>query len=140
MTSTTAQHAYGSQLQRETSPGNGIFATIANVTNIQPSGPKRKFVDTSQLSGGGWDEQTPVLNSGGTVSADIDFNTSDPLHLQLRQDQLSGTKSNYREVYPDTTYTAFAAFVESLPVDAKVSDVLKGKLVLQLTGPVTGTV
>lgn len=134
MTTTTAVPAFGSALQRY---NGSSYVTVTNVSNIQPSGPKRKFVDTSQMQGGGWEEMTPTLNAGGTLTADIDFVDSDPTHQSLKSDQLNATLSLYRMVFPDAIFAGFSAYVESIVPDLKVSDVVKGKLILQITGAVT---
>lgn len=133
-TPTTAVPAFGASL---TYLSGSSYVPVANCTNIQPSGPKRKFSDTTQFAGGGWTEKTPTVNDGGSVTGDIDYNSADAGHIALKNAQLNATLLTFRVVFPDATYEQFNAYVEEIVPDFKVTDVVKGKLTLQVTGAVS---
>lgn len=89
------------------------------------------------MQGGGWTEKTAGLHDGGTTSMDMDYDPTSAIHRALVTFQIARTKLNFRDVFPDTTFVAFAGLVEGMPVDKKVNDLQTCKLTIQISGPVT---
>jgi hypothetical protein len=105
----------GTLFQRETSPGAGTFATIAQAINIKPPTKSRKKAEIYIH-----DQSAPVVKYGAfeamSVEIELAFDNTAAAHQQFHTDIDAKTERNYQIVFPDTgaAQWRFAATIESI--------------------------
>jgi len=112
-------------------------AQVLKISGLQLDGERRGV--TSHLSGG-WGEKISVLKNGGQVVFLVHFDKSEATlnsTTGLAAAALAQTKEYFQLVYADGTGFQFQAFV-GLAFDAPVRGKVKGKVVLDISGAVTG--
>lgn len=132
---------FGVVLNRETTPGGGIYAAIANITNL--GGPKieREQIDvTSHDSPDQWEEFVFGIKRSGEVSVDVNYDPSE--HDSLLDDFNSSEPRSYQIIWPDplaTTWT-FDAGLTGFEPEAPFDDKLAASLTFKVSGkPEFGT-
>lgn len=123
--------------------GNGaspeVFTDeVPELTTITPPASFRNPLETSTHNDG---EESHVLGirRSDTISGRVNWLVANPIHQQMEADfnaAGSGTKRNYRIVYPDGTKVTFGARVERwAPVEATVDSVKAIDFALRKDGP-----
>jgi len=111
--------------------------TIAEVTNISPPKISVKEIEvTNHQSPDGYDEFIPGMRSGGDVSLEGNFISSDTNgQVGLLTDLNAGTVQAFIITFPDGTTFTFSAFVKSFELDdAKLDGAMGFKVTLKVTG------
>lgn len=138
---TGAIPGYGTLLKMGDGGSPEAFATVLEVTEINPPEISLSTDDATSHDSGGWEEVVATLLSGGEVGAKVNWQPTNGTH-----DETTGmlyaimhrTKKNWKVVLPNTAKTfAFAALVTKFkpltPVDKKMS----AEITLKVSGPVT---
>lgn len=133
----TAYTTDGALLQRETTPGSGVFVTIPQVMTFKPPKRTRKTVDVAIH-----DQDTPISLTGGReaqeVTATVAWDPGNTYHQDLFADEDAKTSRNYKIVLPDTgaAVAAFAASIQDLDpgeLSAEGTEALQISFVLKLS-------
>ena len=132
--------AYGTLLKRETSPGSGVFTTLAEVKSM--SGPSMSIsvldVTThSSAASGAYMEKRPSLIDPGDYSFTINFIPASAGHKAMLADFTTRSLANYKTVYPDpglTEHTFSNAFISKFSIKADTAGILEADITLTLSG------
>lgn len=139
MTPTSGISAHGTLLKIGDGATPEVFATIAEVGDIDGPTLKSVMEDFTTHGSAGWVERKPILSDGDTVKFPVHFVSSNATHdkttglVAVRQNK---TLKNYQIVFPDASGFAFAAYVEEI----KFKEPVKGKLVADVTLSLTGAI
>src|SRR5690606_34706102 len=127
---------FGVVLNREITPGGGVYAAIANITNLICQSIKREQSDvTSHDSPGQREESVFGIKRSGEVSVDVNYDPSE--HDALLDDFSSSEPRSYQIVWPDalaTTWT-FDAGLTGFEPEAPFDDKLAASLTFKVSGP-----
>lgn len=132
--------ARGTQLQVEDSPGAGTYTTIPGCRNITgPSGGAQPFEVTDHDSTA--KEYLVDLPDEGEITATLNWDPDETLHIQLWTDRAGQTVRKYRLRWGSMSTpkaTTFDAYVTNLSPDADAQGAALGaSLTLKITGPTT---
>ena len=127
----------GALIQRENTPGGGVFTTIPAATTITPPKRVRKTADVFTH------DQGTITKTGGREPMECVFTVAwDPAnatHQALFTDEDAKTERNYKLILPDTgaATQSFAATVSSIEpgeLGAEGTDALQLTVTLKLRG------
>lgn len=125
----------GSQLRK----WNGTaeeWQTIAEVKSISGPSMTRESIDVTTLnSTGGYREYIPAIRDGGTVTLSTNYTYAG--YVIMKQDFQSDALVNYEILLADGTSIEFSGFVQDLPLEVAVDDVISSDVVLKVSGAVT---
>lgn len=142
----TALSAFGTLLKiGDGQSGTEEFATIAELRSVSgPSITADTLETTTHNTPTPWKRYIPGLLDGGEISADINFNPSEPTHdavsgiLAIMQARLC---RNVQIVFPDDANTTWTApcIVTNFEMSADPADILMASITLKVAGPPTLT-
>ena len=126
---------FGVVLNRENTPGGGVYSAIANITNLGGPSIEREQIDvTSHDSPDQWEEFVFGIKRSGEVSVDVNYDPSE--HDSLLDDFNSSEPRSYQIVWPDalaTTWT-FDAGLTGFEPEAPFDDKLAASLTFKVSG------
>ena len=138
-----AVYAQGTLFQRETAPASGVYTTIAECKSISgPEVDRDEIEVTHQESPDRHRETIAGLRDSGVISFDVNFlpgNATQDHITGLIADQISGTKRNYRLVFPSSpVYRVIVpGFVKKFAISAPVDGVLGASVEVRVTSAPT---
>lgn len=135
--------AFGTQFRRDTT-GSGVFATIANVSDISgPSRTREAIETTAHDSPDQYREYEKGLKDGGTVEITINYDPTETTHEALDDDFEEKDKRDYQVVIlPNTAdeYTwEFNALITDIGDEFPVDDRMERTVTVQISGKPTLT-
>lgn len=136
----SAIHAHGTLLKKGDGGSPESFATIAEVTDLNPPALALETNDvTSHDSAQHWREFIGSLLDGGDVSFTINYIPTATTHnatAGLIADLKNRTRRNWQIVFPDGSSTtwSFAALVTAFEPAAPIDDRLTANITLKVTG------
>ncbi len=130
----------GASFQRESDSSSGVYAALAEVTNIAGPSMSRDMIDATNLdSTNGYREYIPGFRDGGEIVLTMNFtvNGYEQMHLDFAND----AAINYQLVLPDAgAYTlGFAGLVTGLPLTVPTDSQISIDVTIKITGEVTST-
>lgn len=132
-------HGYGVQLQIGDGSDPEVFAPIARVRKLSGPGVSVDTSDVTTLDSGKWKEFLDGLIDGGEVTFNIVFNPSEATHGPqngLWKKMTDGGRYNFRVVFPDASYMAFAALVTKFSPDEDETKELAADITLKVSGEI----
>lgn len=139
-TTSTAISAQGTTIQIDTgTTGTPNLTAIVNVSDISGFDGKATEIDTTNLSSTA-KERVLGLQDWGQVTLSTNINLKEASHAALLAAKKDGKVRNFTVTLSDGSKLAFAAFVTTFPIAAKVDAALTGSVVLSITGDITVTV
>jgi len=141
----TALSAFGTLLKIGNGQSPEEFATLAELRSVSgPSISADTLETTTHNTPTPWKRFITGLLDGGEISADINFNPSEPTHsatqgiLAIMQARLC---RNVQIVFPDDANTTWVApcIVTAFEMSADPADILSASLTLKVAGPPTLT-
>ncbi len=139
MTTSSGISAHGTLLKKGDGAVPEVFATIAEVGDIDGPTLKSVMEDFTTHGSGGYVEQKPILKDGDKLKFPINFVSSNATHDKttgLVADWTNKTLRNFQVVFPDASGFAFGAYVEEI----KFKEPVKGKLAADVTLAVNGAI
>lgn len=125
-------------LERETTPGGGTYAPVANMTSLSGPGIEREQIDvTAHDSPDQWEEFVFGIKRSGEVEIEVNY---DPVaHDALLDDFSSSKPRGYRIVWPDDAATtwSFKAGLVGFEPEAPHDDKLAATCTFKVSGPPT---
>jgi predicted secreted protein len=136
-TGTQAKQAYGAQLLRN---NGSAYAAIEELTAIGGPSSKTKPIDCTNFDSGGVNEYISGLLDSGTVTCEGNFVNG--TNQALAYDDFNGRTTSLWEItlpgtQPAAGYFRFSAMVIEFAPDFKLTEQVKFKLTLQITGAIT---
>jgi predicted secreted protein len=139
-TPSTAISAQGTSIQIDTgTSGTPNLVAITNVSDISGFDGKATEIDTTSLTSAA-KERVLGLQDWGQVTLSAFINLKEASHAALLAAKKDGKVRNFTVTLSDGSKLAFAAFVTTFPIAAKVDAALTGSIVLTVTGDITVTV
>lgn len=121
--------------------GSEAFTTIAEVLDIKGLDLKTTIQTVTAHDTGPWVQKIPTLIDAGQYTFDVNFNalTTQGFAGGLYLDQVNRTKRNFQCVLPTTVNKtiSFTAYVIGFTLAEPVDGVIKGSIVLEVTGQPT---
>ncbi len=140
---TGAIPGYGTLLKMGDGGTPETFATVVEVTEVDPPEITLKTDDATSHDSNGWEEFVGTLLSGGDVSAKINWQPTNGTHDEttgVLYAVLNRMKKNFKIVLPGTLKTfAFAALVTKFKPTTPVDKKMAAEITLKISGPVTIT-
>lgn len=126
--------AFGITLEREDTPGGGVYTAIANIVEAaQPESEREAYDVTSHDSAGGWREHIGGLADAG--EAEITVNYDPAVHATLRGDFEDSIARGYKFRHPNgTDGIDFKAFMTGWTQENPVDDKMSAEITLRATG------
>ncbi len=143
--SSNAVYALGTLIQRENTPGGGVFTTIAEVRSIDgPEIDRDEIEVTHQQSPAKHREVIAGLRDSGSISFGMNFQPGNATHdavTGLMADQVTGTIKNFKIVFPSSPPVAYLcpAFVKKVAITAPVDGVLGADVEIRVASAPTLT-
>ena len=132
---TAAINAHGIQLQRGDGAATEVFATVAEVMEVTPPAVVSEMADVTAHDGAGWREFLPTILAMDEFSCTINYDPTGTTHADIVSDQIAGTLSNMKIIWPDGSSTdwEFAAYVTRFaptaqPVDGVIQERLQTEI------------
>lgn len=141
--SSNAVYAQGTIIARETTPGSGIYTTIAEAKSITGPAVDRDEIEvTHQQSPAKHREVIAGLRDSGEISFDVNYNPNDATHdavTGLLSRQISGVIENYKLTFPSSPPKSFICpcFVKSCEPTSPVDGVLNMAVALRVASAPT---
>lgn len=136
----TALSAQGTKISINTGTAQTPTLTqVTNVSDISGFDGKAAQIDTTNLSSTA-KERMLGLQDWGSVTLATDINLKEASHAALLAAKKAGVPQSFTVELSDTSTITFNAFVSTFPISAKVDQVYKGNIVLDITGDITVTV
>lgn len=134
--------AYGTLLQRETTPGSTVYATVAEVKSMTGPSMKGDVIDVtthSSAAAGAWREKISSLLDPGEVTFAINLVPSLAGHKALIADFTGRVKTKFKLIFPDVggTFWLCEGFITAFGMKAETDGVLEADLTVTLTGATT---
>lgn len=134
--------AYGTLLKRETTPGSGTYATVAEVKSMSGPSMKGDIIDVtthSSAAAGAWREKISSLLDPGDITFAINLVPGLAGHKSLIADFTGRVKTKFKFVFPDVGLTEwlFEGYITSFGAKAETDGVLEADLTVTLTGAPT---
>jgi predicted secreted protein len=135
--------AYGTLLQRESTPGSGTYVTVAEVKSMSGPSMSADVLDVtthSSAASGAWREKRPSLLDPGEISFPINLVPASSGHKQLLSDFTNRSLINYKITFPDPGLTAWLfpnCFVSQFNAKAETEGILEAEMTLTLSGAPT---
>lgn len=134
--------AYGTLLKRETSPGSGVYATVAEVKSMSGPSMKGDVIDVtthSSAAAGAWREKISSLLDPGEVTFALNLVPASAGHKSLLADFTGRVKTAFKFVFPDigATEWLFSGYITNFGAKATVDGVLEADMTVTLTGAPT---
>lgn len=135
----TAIGSQGTKIAKNTgTTAAPVWAAIKNVSNFNGFAGSANDIDVTDFDSTG-KESRPGLQDWDTVSFDININMKEASHAALLADKKSGVVAPYQVTLSDGTTLEFDAYVKSFPITAGVDNVVKGTVVIKVTGDIEVT-
>lgn len=121
-----------------------VYASIGQVRSIAGPTVKPNIVDvTTHDTPGFWRRKIAVLIDAGTVSFDINFNSTDATHnfsTGLWNQMIGLILSGFRNVFPNAAGTlAYQGYIGQHEFSAPVDNVLVAKIQLAITDEINAS-
>lgn len=144
MTASTAKIGLGTALEMGDGQSPEVFATVANVVNIDGPGESMETVDVTHLqSTGGYREFLPHLKDGGEVTLTVHYDPTHPtqdgstgLKKKFDDRSLTNFRINQSTQFATNGILSFSAYVTGLGKTTNVDGVIEQQVTLRTTGPV----
>jgi len=135
----TAISSQGTKLAKNTGTTEApVWAPIKNMSNFNGFSGSASDIDVTDFDSTA-KESRPGLQDWDTLSFDININMSEPSHAALLADKKSGVVAPYQATLSDGSTIAFDAYVKSFPITSAVDAVVKGTVVIKITGDIEVT-
>jgi len=141
--SITPKSALGTKLKiGDGAVGPEVFNEIEGCRNF--SGPESSFetIDvTNHSSAGNYREVIPSFISGGEISFDVIWDSTNTFHAQLWTDHQARTLRNFQMVLKDAgdEELAFAAYITSIGNGANIDDAVIRPVTIMVDGAITSS-
>jgi|SRR3990172_2638860 len=135
-----AKSAYGTAIKIGTGTSSETFNELMGVTNIRGPEYACEILDvTHHGSSTNYRDVVPTFLSGGTVSFDIYYDSTDTYHIQLFTDFTARSLRNFQMVHTDAgaEQEAFAAYITQLSRSAAIDGAVTMACVLSISGAIT---
>jgi hypothetical protein len=136
----TTAAAYGTVIKLGDGATSEAFTTIDGVRNLQGPNFQLETIDaTHHTSGSNYREVKPSFISGGEISFDLLYDSTDTQHQGLLTDLTGRTRRNFQMVLTDAgaEQYAFAGYVTQMQVGAPIDDMLTMAVVISIDGAIT---
>ncbi|WP_438391080.1 phage tail tube protein [Caballeronia sp. DA-9] len=135
----TAIGSQGTKLAKNTGTTVApVWAAIKNLSNFNGFAGSASDIDVTDFDSEA-KESRPGLQDWDTVSFDINLNMKEASHAALLADKKTGVVAPYQLTLSDGTTIVFDAYVKSVPITAGVDNVVKGTVVIKVTGDIEVT-
>jgi hypothetical protein len=135
----TAISSQGTKISKRTGTAQApVLTPIKNVSNLNGFAGSAADIDVTDFDSAA-KEYRQGLQDWDTISFDINVNMKEPSHAALLADKRSGVVAPYTVTLSDGTTIEFDAYVKSFPITAGVDNVVKGTVVLKITGDIDVT-
>jgi len=134
--------AYGTLLKRETTPGSGVYANVAEVRSMTGPSMKGDIIDVtthSSAASGAWREKISSLLDPGEITFAINLVPASSGHKAFLADFTGRVKTKFKFVFPDVGLTEwlFEGYVTNFGMKAETDGVLEADVTVTLTGAPT---
>ncbi|WP_322070984.1 phage tail tube protein [Paraburkholderia bannensis] len=135
----TAISSQGTKIAKNTgTKAAPVWAAVKNVSNLNGFAGTASDIDVTDFDSEA-KEFRPGLQDWDTVSFDININMKEASHAALLADKKTGIVAPYQVTLSDGTTLEFDAYVKTFPVTAGVDSVVKGTVVIKITGDIEVT-
>ncbi|WP_176079323.1 phage tail tube protein [Paraburkholderia tropica] len=132
----TAIGSQGTKIAKNTgTTAAPVWAAIKNASNLNGFSGSASDIDVTDFDSTA-KEYRQGLQDWDTVSFDININMKEASHAALLADKKSGVVAQYQVTLSDGTTIEFEAYVKSFPITAGVDSVVKGTVVIKITGDI----
>lgn len=135
----TAISSQGTKLAKNTgTTAAPVWSAIKNMSNLNGFAGSANDIDVTDFDSTA-KESRPGLQDWDTVSFDININLKETSHATLLADKKSGAVAPYQFTLSDGTTLEFDAYVKTFPIASAVDGVVKGTVVIKITGDIEVT-
>lgn len=135
---TIAITGMGSTFSLETSAGSGIFAAVAEVTNIKPPSDSINIIDaTSYASLNNTKEFLRGMIDPGDAGFDFNFLPGGAGDVAVRAWRTAGDTRKCRITWPNAVTWTFSGFLTGYTPNAPMEDKMSASVTIKVTGTTT---
>ncbi|WP_027817069.1 phage tail tube protein [Paraburkholderia bannensis] len=135
----TAVSSQGTKLAKNTGTTQApVWSAIKNMSNLNGFAGSASDIDVTDFDSTA-KEYRQGLQDWDTVSFDININMKEASHAALLADKKTGVIASYQATLSDGTTIEFEAYVKSFPITSAVDNVVKGTVVIKITGDIEVT-
>jgi len=114
-----------------------VFTKIGDVMGFQGPGGSAKVIDSTHLESTAKEKRMGLMDEGQFA---MDIAYADDAGQKAARDARSAQRlANFKVEFSDGSSAAFTGFVLEFSVNGAVDDIVKGKITVEISGPVTWT-